>query len=134
MKVLVCTGGGAGGEASAVAAEIAQQLQARQGGAIISSAGELGVISSVVVNSDDTAGRSYGEADGDIDPALLLTGIDELVHVPCAGEGEGDEWLGAATRSTFNLLTAAVAAGVRRVTLLTSMDSFLAYPANAAVG
>ena len=63
-----------------------------------------------------------------------LQGADELVHVPFVGDQGGpDAWLDVCGRQTFNLLLAAVEAGLKRVTLLTSMDSYLAYPANAAV-
>lgn len=63
-----------------------------------------------------------------------LEGADELVHVPFVGDDGGpDAWLDACGRQTYNLLLAAAQAGVKRATLLTTMESFLAYPANAAV-
>lgn len=51
----------------------------------------------------------------------------QILLVPYTGEWGGAEvWLDVATRSTYNLLKAAAKAGVKRVTMLTSMASFLA--------
>ena len=111
MKVLV-TGVGA----SPVAAAVAEQLAA----------------AGATVVTTDLVG--FGRDEDSNDPSGLLEGVDEVVHQPFVGEGASHEdWLDAATRSTYELLLAASEAGVRRATLLSTMSQFLSYPANIAM-
>ena len=111
MKVLV-TGVGA----SPVAAAVAAQLTA----------------AGATVVTTDLVG--FGRDEDSNDPSALLEGVDEVVHQPFVGEGASHEdWLDAATRSTYELLLAASEAGVRRATLLSTMSQFLSYPANIAM-
>jgi nucleoside-diphosphate-sugar epimerase len=68
----------------------------------------------------------------------LVAGADALVHLaPVAAEPAGDvsdaERLDRATRGTYVLLQAAVAAGVRRVVLGSTLALFDRYPASWAV-
>ncbi|MCL4541237.1 MAG: NAD-dependent epimerase/dehydratase family protein [Chloroflexi bacterium] len=66
----------------------------------------------------------------------LLTDVDVLIHLapllPPAGEAAAD-YLDRITRGTYVLLQEAVAAGVQRVILGSSLDLFERYPASWAV-
>lgn len=65
----------------------------------------------------------------------LVAGVDAIVHPAfVAADGEGaDQWLDASTRCTYNLLTAASEAGVKRVVYLGSLDIFRAYDPHMVV-
>lgn len=125
MKVLIVNGGSNGAQ-SMVASAVARQLR---------DAGDNVTLHCPRVDSGGrTRPVTYGDEEGDIEPSAHLLGVEEIIVVPYTGEWDGAEvWLDVATRSTYNLLKAAVQAGVNRVTILTSMASFLAYPANCVV-
>ena len=59
----------------------------------------------------------------------LVEGMKAVVHIPGppgAGAGASD-WIDACTRCTYNLLTAASAAGVEHCVYLSTLDLFAAY-------
>lgn len=59
----------------------------------------------------------------------LLEGMKAVVHIPGPpGAGaEAADWIDACTRCTYNVLTAAVRAGVERCVYLSTLDLFAAY-------
>ena len=59
----------------------------------------------------------------------LVQGMKAVVHVPAPpGAGaEAAEWIDACTRCTYNLLTAASAAGVEHCVYVSTLDLFAAY-------
>ena len=61
------------------------------------------------------------------DTDKLVVGIETIVHLPNppAGATSAADWIDAATRRTYNLLTAATGAGVGQVILISTLDLFL---------
>ena len=59
----------------------------------------------------------------------LVQGMKAVVHIPGpAGAGaEAADWIDACTRCTYNVLTAAVRAGVEHCVYLSTLDLFAAY-------
>jgi len=64
----------------------------------------------------------------DLSTNLLVRGLDAVVHVaePLPGDSE-EQQIDYLTRCTYNLCAAAVAEGVRRVVLLSTLDVMTAY-------
>ena len=65
----------------------------------------------------------------------LVEGMKAVVHIPGPpGPGaEAADWIDACTRCTYNLLTAAVAAGVEHCVYLSTLDLFAAYDSDLRV-
>lgn len=65
----------------------------------------------------------------------LVAGIDTIIHLPnpAAGHTDAAAWIDGTTRCTYNLLTAAAAAGVEQIILLSTLDLFLPYDADMVV-
>jgi hypothetical protein len=59
----------------------------------------------------------------------LVAGMKAIVHIPGPARTDADEaeWIDACTRCTYNLLVAAVDAGVEHCIYLGSLDGFAAY-------
>ena len=65
----------------------------------------------------------------------LVEGMKAVVHIPGpAGAGaDAADWIDACTRCTYNLLTAAVAAGVEHCVYVSTLDLFAAYDGDLRV-
>ncbi len=65
----------------------------------------------------------------------LVAGIETIVHLPNppAGAKSAADWIDAATRCTYNLLTAATKAGVGQIILISTLDLFLPYDEDMTV-
>ena len=59
----------------------------------------------------------------------LVRGMKAVVHIPgpSGARAEAADWIDACTRCTYNLLTAAAAAGVEHCVYLSTLDLFAAY-------
>jgi nucleoside-diphosphate-sugar epimerase len=65
----------------------------------------------------------------------LLAGMKAVVHIPGPGKADADAaWIDTCTRCTYNLLVAAVDAGVEHVIYVSSLDPFTAYDPDFLVG
>lgn len=65
---------------------------------------------------------------------LLVRGMDAIVHLAAAPQtSDAPAQIDYMTRCTYNLLTAAVAEGVRRIVYLSSLDLMTPYDANFLV-
>lgn len=65
----------------------------------------------------------------------LVAGMKTVVHIPGPVDPDSDAatWIDACTRGTYNLLVAAVEAGVQHFVYLGSLDAFLGYDADFLV-
>ena len=63
----------------------------------------------------------------------LVAGIDALIHIPRAADGTDADAVDAHTRRTYNLLLAALHAGVKQVVLISTLDLFAPYEEDMAV-
>lgn len=63
----------------------------------------------------------------------LVEGVDALIHIPRAAQAGDGAAIDAHTRQTYNLLLAALQAGVRQVILASSLDLFAPYDEDMAV-
>ena len=65
----------------------------------------------------------------------LVSGVETIVHIPDPGPRPSPEaWIDAGTRCAYNLFRAAARAGVGRVIYISSLDFFLPYDEDMAVG
>lgn len=67
------------------------------------------------------------------DTDALVAGIETIVHCPRPDGDDAAAWLDLGARRTYNLLTAALDAGVRRVFYISTLDLFLPYDEDMAV-
>ena len=65
----------------------------------------------------------------------LVSGVETIVHIPDPGPRPSPEdWIDAGSRCAYNLFRAAAKAGVGRVIYISTLDLFLPYDEDMAVG
>jgi nucleoside-diphosphate-sugar epimerase len=94
---------------------------------------QLRLSASTAIDTDGEFIRSDLGHEEEID--RLVAGIDTIVHLPnpAADHTDAAVWIDATTRCTYNLLTAAAAANVGQIILLSTLDLFLPYDADMVV-